>query len=199
MNTAHPNRSKALWASGLIALSMLTVAFGARAQSQGPSTSPNQGQTPPITSREDPGLSAPAQASVHSATALGHEFQSMAIQGAAEPAAKVSIVPKPASPTVWATPLSLGSPVPFGGVRVLRVPTACTPKTNSLDCVQDSTQAGQGASVEGRVRHGVIGEVGTGHATTEGGSGAKREDTCTPKPGELTCTPSAPASTPGKP
>jgi hypothetical protein len=145
-------------------------------------------------------LPAPAQAAVHSATTLGHDYQAAAIVGAAEPPAKVTIVPKPVSPaTGLSAPLSLGSPVPFSGVRVLRVPTACTPKTNSLDCVQDSTQAGQGASVEGRVRHGVIGEVGTGHATTEGGSGAKREESCTPKPGELTCTPTAPPSSPAKP
>lgn len=75
------------------------------------------------------------------------------------------------------------------GVRVLRTPGACTPKTNSLDCVQDSSQAGEGANVSGRVRGGVIGEVGTGRAATEGKGGAQRKEACTPKPGELSCTP----------
>ncbi len=100
--------------------------------------------------------------------------------------------PRPMAPAATAMPaplpVSVGSPV-GEGVRVLRAPSGCTPKTNSLDCVQDSSDAGQGANVSGRVRNSVIGEVGAGRATTEGAGGAQRQQACTPKPGELSCTP----------
>lgn len=92
--------------------------------------------------------------------------------------------PGAASPMVQ--PVTVGAPV-GDGVRVMRAPAACTPKTNSLDCVQDSSEAGQGANVSGRVRNSVIGEVGMGKATTEGAGGAQRQQACTPKPGELSC------------
>lgn len=74
-----------------------------------------------------------------------------------------------------------------GGVRVLKGPGACKPKTNSLDCADESGQSGGGANVSGRVRGGVIGEVGAGRAATEGKGGAQRKDTCVPVPGKLTC------------
>lgn len=73
------------------------------------------------------------------------------------------------------------------GSRVLTIPGKCTPKTNSLDCVNDSAQTSGGANVSGRVRNSVIGEVGAGKAATEGGGKAKTEKTCTPAPGKLTC------------
>ena len=75
------------------------------------------------------------------------------------------------------------------GARVLRVPAACTPKTNSLDCVADANQATQGGNVSSRVRNSVIGEVGAGKAATEGGGSAKRQGECTPQPGKLECAP----------
>lgn len=95
-----------------------------------------------------------------------------------------TVVPRPVPVVVigTATPVSEGA-------RVLQAPGACTPKTNSLDCVQDSSQAGDGANVSGKVRSGVIGEVGTGRSTTEGKGDVQRQDTCTPKPGELSCKP----------
>lgn len=73
------------------------------------------------------------------------------------------------------------------GSRVLKVPAACTPKTNSLDCVADAGQAAQGANVSSRVRNSVIGEVGAGRGATEGSGGAKREGPCTPVAGQLNC------------
>ena len=182
MNHDQHLPSSSPWGRQLIVLSMWAFAGAAMAQSQGP------GQGQGSLTREDNSPPAAAQAAVQAAAAMSHQSQAAVIQGTVDPPGKVIIVPKPVPPTTaLPAPLSLGSPVPFAGVRVLRIPTACSPKTNSLDCVQDSTQAGQGASVEGRVRHGVIGEVGTGHATTEGGTGAKREEACTPKAGELTC------------
>lgn len=73
------------------------------------------------------------------------------------------------------------------GSRVLKVPGACTPKTNSLDCVADASTAAQGANVSTRVRNSVIGEVGAGRGATEGAGGAKRDTACTPVAGQLTC------------
>jgi hypothetical protein len=103
---------------------------------------------------------------------------------AAAPVPAAAVAPRPMAPAAVIPDTGAAD-----AVRIMRVPAACTPKTNSLDCVQDSTQPGQGANVEGRVRNSVMGEVGTGKATTEGGGGAKRQQACTPKPGELTCTP----------
>lgn len=141
----------------------------------------------------------PAAAAINAATAQAREPQRTAIEAALLPFTPATVVVTPAVPAATATltprPVVPVVVVPGTGtatadaVRVMRVPAACTPKTNSLDCVQDSTQPGQGANVEGRVRNSVMGEVGTGKATTEGGSGPKREQACTPKPGELTCTP----------
>jgi hypothetical protein len=105
---------------------------------------------------------------------------------AVEPAGP-AVPAAPAVTTPAVQPVTVGAPV-GEGVRVMRAPAACTPKTNSLDCVQDSSEAGQGANVSGRVRNSVIGEVGAGKATTEGAGGAQRQATCTPKPGELSCS-----------
>lgn len=84
------------------------------------------------------------------------------------------------------THIGSGQPVSEGS-RVLRLPGKCTPKTNSLDCVAEAGQAPTGANVSSRVRNSVIGEVGAGRAATEGGGTVKREATCTPAPGKLTC------------
>jgi hypothetical protein len=88
--------------------------------------------------------------------------------------------PRPAVVTV-------GGRAAGDGTRVLKAPAACTPKTNSLDCVAETGQAGQGANVSSRVRNSVIGEVGAGRAATEGAGAAKREGPCTPQAGKLTC------------
>jgi hypothetical protein len=101
------------------------------------------------------------------------------------PAVVVPATPHVASPAVQ--PVTVGAPV-GEGVRVMRAPAACTPKTNSLDCVQDSSEGAQGANVAGRVRNSIIGEVGAGKATTEGAGGAQRQQACTPKLGELSCS-----------
>ena len=84
------------------------------------------------------------------------------------------------------TQVGSGRPVAEGS-RVLRLPGKCTPKTNSLDCVNEAGQAPTGANVSSRVRNSVIGEVGAGRAATEGAGTVKRKDTCTPQPGKLTC------------
>lgn len=105
------------------------------------------------------------------------------------PAVASPAVVKPVlAPSTGAVPVAVGEPL-GDGVRVLRAPGGCTPKTNSLDCVQDSSDAVPGANVSGRVRNSVIGEVGSGRAATEGAGGAQRQTTCTPKPGELSCSP----------
>jgi hypothetical protein len=92
----------------------------------------------------------------------------------------VQLGPRPAVVTV-------GGRAAGDGTRVLKAPAACTPKTNSLDCVAETGQAGQGANVSSRVRNSVIGEVGAGRAATEGAGAARREGPCTPQAGKLTC------------
>ncbi|MFY9476493.1 MAG: hypothetical protein WAQ08_02300 [Aquabacterium sp.] len=92
----------------------------------------------------------------------------------------VNLGPRPAVVTV-------GGKAAGDGTRVLKAPAACTPKTNSLDCVAETGQAGQGANVSSRVRNSVIGEVGAGRAATEGAGAAKRGGPCTPQAGKLTC------------
>jgi hypothetical protein len=156
----------------------------------------------------------PAAAAMHAAVVLAREPLNGAVERAMAPAVvsapvtpvRPSPAPSPAlSPALSPAATSVGpravppvpgntptTPVVVGaplgeGVRVLRAPGGCTPKTNSLDCVQDSSEAAPGANVSGRVRHSVIGEVGSGRAATEGGGGAQRQPTCTPKPGELSC------------
>ncbi len=128
------------------------------------------------------------ESAVNAAVIQSRQPQRDAIEAATLPPAPVTLVATPILPAAVAGPLViLPGPIPLGPLRVVRVPAACTPKTNSLDCVQDSSQQGQGANVQGRVRNSVIGEVGEGRSATEGGSGAKRQAPCTPKPGELEC------------
>jgi hypothetical protein len=180
MNTSHQmiKQAASAWSLALVGL---TVALG----SASVSAQTNNRLSPP----------GPAAAAINAATAQSREPQRTAIEAALLPFTPVTVVVTPAAPATTLTPRPLTPVVviPDTGTaeagRVMRVPAACTPKTNSLDCVQDSTQPGQGANVEGRVRNSVMGEVGTGKATTEGGSGPKREPACTPKPGELNCTP----------
>jgi len=84
----------------------------------------------------------------------------------------------------------VGSGRPVGeGARVLSLPGQCTPKTNQLDCVEQTRNGAGGADVSGRVRKGVIGEVGVGRAATEGAGSVQGSSTCTPAPGKLTCEP----------
>jgi len=84
----------------------------------------------------------------------------------------------------------VGSGRPVGeGARVLSLPGQCTPKTNQLDCVEQTRNGAGGADVSGRVRKGVIGEVGAGRAATEGAGSVRGSTTCTPAPGKLTCEP----------
>ncbi len=166
------SRSNIFRASLWAALS-LACAGAAQAQSQG-SVAPSRG---------DPqSLQPSAVSAAQSSNGVGAQPQAAAIQQVAQPSSNVTVVTQPLA----STGVSAGSST---APRVLRIPATCTPKTNSLDCVQDSTQPGQGANVEGRVRNGVLGEVGTGKSTTEGRGGAKRDEACTPKAGELNCTP----------
>jgi len=84
----------------------------------------------------------------------------------------------------------VGSGRPVGeGARVLSLPSQCTPKTNQLDCVEQTRNGAGGADVSGRVRKGVIGEVGAGRAATEGAGSVQGSTTCTPAPGKLSCEP----------
>ncbi|RZI81216.1 MAG: hypothetical protein EOP38_20055 [Rubrivivax sp.] len=104
----------------------------------------------------------------------------------AERALRPSSIDPLASRSGLITQTGTGRPV-SEGVRVLRLPGKCSPKTNSLDCVAEAGQAPTGANVSSRVRNSVIGEVGAGRAATEGSGTVKRKDTCTPQPGKLTC------------
>lgn len=84
----------------------------------------------------------------------------------------------------------VGSGRPVGeGARVLNLPSPCTPKTNQLDCVEQTRNGATGADVSGRVRKGVIGEVGAGRAATEGAGQVQGNTSCTPALGKLTCEP----------
>lgn len=161
----------------LLGLSGLFMAPCAQAQTTNPNNPNGDVPTAP------PTLSAPGAAAVNAATGLAVQPLATAVSRAAA-TPNLSVAPRP--PTV--VQAGTGAAV-SAGVRVLKAPGACTPKTNSLDCVQDSSQSGQGANVSGRVRNSVIGEVGTGQAITEGAGGAQRQQACTPKPGELTCSP----------
>lgn len=161
----------------LLGLSGLVMAPCVQAQT----TNPNNPNGAPI--RGTPTLSAPGAAAVNAATGLAQQPLATAVSRAAA-TPNLSVAPRPPAVVQAGTGAAVSA-----GVRVLKAPGACTPKTNSLDCVQDSSQAGQGANVSGRVRNSVIGEVGTGQAITEGAGGAQRQKGCTPKPGELTCAP----------
>jgi hypothetical protein len=160
-----PSTSRA----GLLAIVILAMTGATSAQTTAPPTN----NIPDVASVK-PLVEPAAAPAINAATTLARDPLSNAI----------AVRPRPGPVTLVGTGSSVSE-----SVRVLRGPGSCTPKTNSLDCVQDSSQAGQGANVSGRVRSGVIGEVGTGRGTTEGKGGAQRKEACTPKPGELTCTP----------
>ncbi len=157
------------------ALLLLALSNTCRAQASAPSESPVMPIKPTIT----PQSTAATQSST--VKALG-ENQSAAI--------KQSVAPKAVPGVRDGMITEAGSGRAVGeGSRVLAIPGKCTPKTNSLDCVNDSAQTSGGANVSGRVRNSVIGEVGAGKAATEGGGKAKGEKTCVPAPGKLTCEP----------
>ncbi|WP_374590468.1 hypothetical protein [Aquabacterium sp.] len=108
-------------------------------------------------------------------------------QGAAT-AAGSALQPRPLPGVRGGLITEVGSGRAIGeGSRVLTVPGKCTPKAHSLDCASETAQDSGGADVSGRVRKGVIGEVGAGKATTEGAGKAQGSKTCTPAPGKLTC------------
>jgi hypothetical protein len=161
----------------LLGLSGLVMAPCVQAQTTNPN---NPNGVPP---KGTPELTAPGAAAVNAATGLAQQPLATAVSRAAA-TPNLSVAPRPPAVVQAGTGAAVSA-----GVRVLKAPGACTPKTNSLDCVQDSSQAGQGANVSGRVRNSVIGEVGTGQAITEGAGGAQRQQACTPKPGQLTCAP----------
>ncbi|RZL08435.1 MAG: hypothetical protein EOP40_13125 [Rubrivivax sp.] len=101
---------------------------------------------------------------------------------------KEAVLPGRRAPVASSVLVEAGTGAAVGeGSRVLKVPGACTPKTNSLDCVADAGPSAQGANVSSRVRNSVIGEVGAGRGATEGGGNLKREGACTPLPGQLSC------------
>lgn len=164
----------------LLGVSGLVMAPCVQAQTTNPNNPNNPNGAPP---KVTPELTAPGAAAVKSAADLAQQPLATAVSRAAA-TPNLSVAPRPPAVVQAGTGAAVSA-----GVRVLKAPGACTPKTNSLDCVQDSSQAGQGANVSGRVRNSVIGEVGTGQAITEGAGGAQRQQGCTPKPGELTCAP----------
>lgn len=134
----------------------------------------------PVTPAPAPTPAQDSPAAVSARAAAAATLSNTGQTGAGAPAGPV-LGPLPAVVTV------LGSGTSGGGTRALKAPAACTPKTNSLDCVSESGQSGQGANVSSRVRNSVIGEVGAGRSTTQGAGAAKREGPCTPQAGKLTC------------
>jgi len=154
----------------LITAALLALAgAAAQAQTAGPPASGAQGGdtgvTIPVITKQSTG------AQQGSATATGSALQ-----------------PRPLPGVRGGLITEVGSGRAIGeGSRVLTVPGKCTPKAHSLDCASETAQDSGGADVSGRVRKGVIGEVGAGKATTEGAGKAQGSKTCTPAPGKLTC------------
>lgn len=144
-----------------------------------------QASAPPVT--ESPVVAAPGTPVTTPQSTAGKSAVTQAFTTNNAAILKQSIAPK-ALPGVRGGLVTIaGSDQAVGeGVRLLPLPGQCTPKTNSLDCVTDSAQSG-GANVSGRVRTGVIGEVGAGRGATEGAGKAQGQKTCTPAPGKLTC------------
>lgn len=186
---SSPSISRALMLVRLLGLSLACLGpVAAYAQASGPSIPPVE--QPPIDDRpvappapgtpSTPPQNTPAAESVRAATASS--LGSPANTAVETPRGRAALGPRPGVVTVSGTGQAAG-----GGTRVLKAPAACTPKTNSLDCVAEAGQAGQGANVSSRVRNSVIGEVGAGRAATEGAGAAKREGPCTPQAGKLTC------------
>ena len=183
--TSHPSSCTWVWASArLLAVSLACVAapMAAHAQASIPSTGPIE--VPPS---DDRPVAAPAPGAQY--TPAAESARAAAASSLSQPAnvvtpsrGRTTLGPRPSVVTVSGSGKAAGD-----GTRVLKAPTACTPKTNSLDCVSEAGQAGQGANVSSRVRNSVIGEVGAGRAATEGAGAAKREGPCTPQAGKLTC------------
>lgn len=82
-----------------------------------------------------------------------------------------------------------GGSVAGDAVRVLNPPGQCVPRANRLDCAAPGEADVGGADVSGRLRRGVIGEVGSGRPATEGTGAPASGPACTPLPGKLTCEP----------
>ncbi|RRS04258.1 hypothetical protein EIP75_10175 [Aquabacterium soli] len=163
-----------------LALSLACVApMAVNAQASGPTTGPID--IPP--SEEKPAAPGaqytPAAEAARAAAASSLSSPANAVDTSR---GRATLGPRPGLVTVVGADRKAGD-----STRALKAPTACTPKTNSLDCVSEAGQAGQGANVSSRVRNSVIGEVGAGRAATEGAGGAKREGPCVPQAGKLTC------------
>lgn len=166
--------------ASLLAVSMACVVpMAVHAQASGPTTGPIE--TPPSEDKPAaPGAQyTPAAEAARAAAASSLSSPANVVDNLR---GRATLGPRPGVVTVVGSGRTAGD-----GTRALKAPTACTPKTNSLDCVSEAGQAGQGANVSSRVRNSVIGEVGAGRAATEGAGGAKREGPCIPQAGKLTC------------
>jgi hypothetical protein len=183
-------------ASRYATLALLGLAFAAT-QAQAQSTAPPPPSTnPPV---ESPGEQFPVRPGTPiSPPAAAPSPTPRAAQAAIDssvralddtrPLTQQSTLPGRRAPVANSVLVEAGTGAAVGeGSRVLKVPGACTPKTNSLDCVADAGPSAQGANVSSRVRNSVIGEVGAGRGATEGGGNLKREGACTPLPGQLSC------------
>lgn len=190
-SAAAPARRASRYAS----LALLGLAFAAT-QAQAQSTNPPPPTSPPIESPgeqfpirpETPTSPPPAAPSPHPPAAQAGIDSSVRVLDDSRALTKEAAVPGRRAPVGSAVLIEAGTGAAVGeGSRVLKVPGACTPKTNSLDCVADAGPSAQGANVSSRVRNSVIGEVGAGRGATEGGGNLKREGPCTPLPGQLSC------------
>lgn len=177
--SSHPfSRGTAL--TRLLAISLACLGpMSAHAQASSPTTGPIE--TPP--SDEKPAApGAQYTPAAEAARAAAASSLSSPVNAVDTSRGRATLGPRPGLVTVVGADRKAGD-----SRRALKAPTACTPKTNSLDCVSEAGQAGQGANVSSRVRNSVIGEVGAGRAATEGAGGAKREGPCVPQAGKLTC------------
>lgn len=178
----HRPGLRGLLAPTLLGAALCSVSLDAAAQS-----APQPPTEQPPTRVEPAPAAAPATPIQDTAPATAARAAANSVATDSRP----TLAPRPQNNTLAPRPglvTVVGSGAAAGeGTRALRPPPACTPKTNSLDCVADGAQAGQGANVSSKVRNSVIGEVGAGRATTEGGGGVKREGACTPLPGKLSC------------
>ncbi|HIV70917.1 MAG TPA: hypothetical protein H9903_08315 [Candidatus Aquabacterium excrementipullorum] len=183
MSPSTPSSTATLARLRLLATALACLGpLAAHAQAAGPPvTAPPQEQPPTAAPAPAPAAET-SPAAVSTKAAVASTLSSGSATTLQSSSGSSSLAPRPAVVTVLGSGQSAGQ-----GTRVLKAPSACTPKTNSLDCVTETGQAGQGANVSSRVRNSVIGEVGAGRATTEGAGAAKREGPCTPQPGKLTC------------
>lgn len=181
-------------ASRYATLALLGVAFAAT-QAQAQSTAPPPPSTsPPIESPAEPFPVLPETPRSPPAAAPSPRPAQSAIDASVRTLddtrtlTREAVLPGRRAPLASTVLIEAGTGKAVGeGSRVLKVPGACTPKTNSLDCVADAGPSAQGANVSSRVRNSVIGEVGAGRGATEGGGNLKREGPCTPLPGQLSC------------